>query len=235
MVPRCICTFALCLVVCVSLLKSTDTAAADFQLGTLTLKPAARSMKDLKYAGVVNQSLDYTCGPAALATLMTSLGTPVSESDVLEHLLTDIGADDLTLRYVKRQGFSLLDLKKEAERAGFAANAFMISFEVLSSLKNPAVIFLHEEDSEHFSVLRGVDGYGKIHLADPYFGNVVWSQSRFIKAWTKNGKGVVLVAEKIATQENPRIVSSLKLDKAIPEVNLRLTAIELLLIAQQTK
>ena len=80
-----------------------------------------------------------------------------------------------------------------------------------------------------------MDGYGKIHLADPYFGNVVWSQSRFIKAWTKNGKGVVLVAEKIATQENPRIVSSLKLDKAIPEVNLRLTAIELLLIAQQTK
>ena len=167
MVPRCICTFALCLVVCVSLLKSTDTAAADFQLGTLTLKTAARSMKDLKYAGVVNQSLDYTCGPAALATLMTALGTPVSESDVLEHLLTDIGADDLTLRYVKRQGFSLLDLKKEAERAGFAANAFMISFEVLSSLKNPAVIFYMRKIQNIFQYYAGWMGMEKFIWQTP--------------------------------------------------------------------
>lgn len=42
------------------------------------------SQKD--FTAVVRQSLDYTCGPAALATLMTQLGNEMSEEEVLSYI-----------------------------------------------------------------------------------------------------------------------------------------------------
>jgi hypothetical protein len=42
------------------------------------------------FTGVVRQSKPYTCGPAALATLLTQLGNDTSEDEVLEYVTPDI-------------------------------------------------------------------------------------------------------------------------------------------------
>jgi predicted double-glycine peptidase len=38
------------------------------------------------FTAIVRQSKEYTCGPAALATLMTQLGNNTSEEEILPQL-----------------------------------------------------------------------------------------------------------------------------------------------------
>src|SRR5690348_16067810 len=70
---------------------------------------------------VVRQQWDFSCGAAALATILTfQLNDTVTEADVIRGLL-----DGTTLERVRqRGGFSLLELKQYAERRGYGAAGY---------------------------------------------------------------------------------------------------------------
>ena len=150
-----------------------------------------RSLLEIRREGVIVQQWDSSCGAAALATVLTySLHDPVSERTAAEAMLRR--TDPLRVRY--RGGFSLLDMKRFAESRGYAAEGFRdVSIAELANMQSPIVPIVQYGDP-HFVVVRAVHD-GKVHLADPAFGNTTMSVERFIAAW-QNGIAFVVKARK---------------------------------------
>ena len=156
------------------------------------------SLKELRDRHVVKQGLDFSCGAAALATLLTYYyGDETSEQDILRILTAELSKDEQ--RRKEWRGFSLLDLKRMAQAKGYRAAGYKLTIEQLTQLAAPVIVFIQPLGYPHFAVLRGVDR-GRVFLADPARGNLRMSIARFLSEWN----GVVFVLgkageEKIAT------------------------------------
>jgi predicted double-glycine peptidase len=158
-----------------------------------------QSFKDLRDQHVVKQAYDYSCGAAALATLLTyGLGDRVTEEDVLQFVLTALSTDEKTVR--KSQGLSLLDLQRFAQTRGHKAQGFKLVPQYLPQLAGPVLVFIKPRGYEHFAVLRGIHG-DRAYLADPSLGNVRMAVGKFLDMWLDaQGQGIIFVVE---TQESP--------------------------------
>ena len=139
------------------------------------------TLKALRDRHVVKQRFDYSCGSAALATLMNYyFGEAVSEQDLLKIILSRYGDDTKALK--EKEGLSLLDLKYAAEARGYQAAGFKLTFEQLTRLSAPVIVFVEPRGYQHFAVLRGVQR-GQVFLADPARGNLRMRASRFLQEW----------------------------------------------------
>ncbi|MDQ3775481.1 MAG: C39 family peptidase [Pseudomonadota bacterium] len=151
------------------------------------------TLKELRDVHVVRQHLDFSCGAAALATLMSYYyGEQTSEQELLD--LLDIQLEKLTpeqLARKKRSGFSLLDLKNVAQQKGYRGAGVQLSLAQLRELVAPVIVYLHPSDYHHFAVLRGIAG-DRVFLADPSRGNLRMSTARFLSEYG----GVVFVLGK---------------------------------------
>ncbi len=65
---------------------------------------------------------------------------------------------------------------------GFKAQGFAASWEQLTKLRLPVVVYLKHRKNDHFSVLRGVD-QETVWLADPSLGNRSYSKHQFLSMW----------------------------------------------------
>lgn len=173
-------------VACCLAAAASGGAAAEEPTGA----KAVRSLAEIRNAQVVRQHWDLSCGAAAIATIFTyQLNRPVSEYAVAKDLLS--ATDPLLVR--QRLGFSLLDLKRYAERQGLNAAGFgNLQLDELLAIA-PAIVAVHINGYNHFVVLRGRRG-DRILLADPAFGNRTMSVDSFRDVWT-SGIGFV-VAER---------------------------------------
>jgi predicted double-glycine peptidase len=158
--------------------------------GPIRAAASIRSWRELRDQSVVRQRFDYSCGAAALATLMRFyFGDDVSEEAVLVGILAPMNRDEVRDR--EANGLSLLDLKLFAERTGYQAVGVRLDYPSLSRLTGPILIHLESEGYKHFAVLKGVRG-DRVFLADPSRGNVRLPVDRFAKAWS----GIALVLGK---------------------------------------
>jgi uncharacterized protein len=153
-----------------------------------------KSMKALRDTHVVRQRYDYSCGAAALATLLRyGFGDPATEQDVLKQLfdlLTD--QEKVTSR---KEGFSLLDLQRVALARRFKAEGFRIEPEDLDKISGPVLVYIEPRGYKHFAVLRGVTG-GRVYLADPARGNIRMPLYAFVETWRQaDGRGIIFVVE----------------------------------------
>lgn len=131
---------------------------------------------------VVHQAYDYSCGSAALTTVLNKyLGHDFNERQVMEGLLR-FGE---TQKIVARRGFSLLDMKRLATALGYNSGGFKATFDDLAKLKNPAVVPIHYAGFKHFVVLKKFEN-GHVYIADPAMGNISFTQKRFSQVWTNN-------------------------------------------------
>ncbi len=141
--------------------------------------PQVRSMLELREEGVVRQGWDLSCGAAALSTVLTQLGDPVGEAEIVEALLR--GADAARIR--ARGGFSLLDLKRYATARGHLAEGFgNLRLANLAAL-GTAIVPTLEPAGPHFMVYRGVVE-GRVVLADPAYGSRTVPVARFERMWS---------------------------------------------------
>ena len=148
------------------------------------------SLKEIRDRYVVKQQFDYSCGAAALATLLTYyFGDATSEQDVLKTLMAELTKDERRLKAWR--GFSLLDLKHTAQARGYRAAGFKLTIEQLMQLAAPVIVFVQPLGYPHFAVLRGIDR-GRVFLADPARGNLRMSIARFLGEWD----GIVFVLGK---------------------------------------
>jgi hypothetical protein len=118
------------------------------------------------------------------------LGDPTPESAVVVSILRR--ADPVRVR--SRGGFSLLNLKQYLERRGYESAGYAeLTLSDLEQFEVPPIVPVHVKGYDHFVVFRGRYG-DRVVLADPAFGNLTMSATRFQELW-KEGIGFVVKAE----------------------------------------
>lgn len=137
---------------------------------------------ELKYRHIVRQAFDYSCGSAALVTILNfHLGLKVSEQQAMEGML-EKGEKE---KIIERRGFSLLDMKRYVASLGVEGAGFRAEIKDLQSLEHPAIVPIDYAGAKHFVVLRGIR-QGIVYIADPSAGNIVFSLAEFATLWDKN-------------------------------------------------
>lgn len=135
-----------------------------------------------RFKNVVRQAYDYSCGSAALTTLLNHyLGRNFQERQVMEGLLR-FGE---TERIVQRRGFSLLDMKRLATALGHPSGGFKAEASDLEALDHPAIAPIDHAGFKHFVVIKAVYA-GRVYIADPALGNISFTLSRFLDVWDNN-------------------------------------------------
>jgi predicted double-glycine peptidase len=137
---------------------------------------------ELKYKNIVHQAYDYSCGSAALVTILKyHIGIDVSEQQSMEGMMA-FGEKD---KIIERRGFSLLDMKRYLASIGVQSAGFRAEMADLLTLDQPGIVPIDYAGFKHFVVLRGVRG-GLVFLADPAMGNITFPVEEFATLWDRN-------------------------------------------------
>ena len=175
---------ALCAVVAplvLSFVFSSQAIAGDFQLpgggGDYSFK-SIKTLSDSRFRNVIRQKYDYSCGSAAIATLLAyHYGQRVNEMDVLKAMYRDGDQDK-----IRREGFSLLDMKNYLNSIGYEAEGYRESLNKLSQVGIPAIVLINRRGYMHFVVVKGVTN-DKVSVGDSTLGLRIYSRDEFEKMW----------------------------------------------------
>jgi predicted double-glycine peptidase len=136
------------------------------------------SLKEARFRTTVPQQYDFSCGSAATATLLTyQYGLAVDEKQVFVTMYTH--GDQAKIR---KEGFSLLDMRRYLQSRGFEADGFELPLEKLSEEGVPAIVLLNDRGYRHFVVVKGLRN-GRVLLGDPARGTRAMSRARFEALW----------------------------------------------------
>ena len=160
-------------------------------LGLTWASPPA-SYRELRYEGVVGQTEWFTCGPAALSTLLSKYYglENASEGELLELSVKAMeGADS----NIEESGVTALALMHVANAQGVAAKGFSVTMDELKTYfeSNGLPLLIHVTKPElHYVIAVGIVN-DQIVLADPSFGRKIIPFSSLV--YEKGFSGVVLV------------------------------------------
>lgn len=140
----------------------------------------ATSLHEERFRATVRQQFDFSCGSAALSTLLTHhYGRPVTEQVVFEEMI--VRGDRAK---IQREGFSLLDMKRYLAAHGYEADGFEAPLEKLQQVGIPAIVLVNENGYNHFVVVKGVQE-GRVLVGDPAGGTRAMSKTAFEKVWVQ--------------------------------------------------
>lgn len=150
--------------------------------GPLRESVVLEPMSQLQFRNVIRQAYDYSCGSAALTTLLDYyLGRNLEERQVMEGLLHFGEAEKI----IERRGFSLLDMKRFVTALGYQSGGFRAGFDDLAQLEHPAIVPIEYAGFKHFVVVRDVYN-DHVFVADPALGNISFTRVRFEEVWEQN-------------------------------------------------
>ncbi|MBJ7311639.1 C39 family peptidase [Rugamonas sp. CCM 8940] len=137
-----------------------------------------RNLKASRFAATVHQQFDFSCGSAALATLLSfHYGQPVGEQGVFAEMYA--GGDQDKIR---REGFSLLDMKRYLAAHGWRADGFEQPLDKLVQAGFPAIVLVSDHGYRHFVVVKGLRD-GRVLLGDPAGGARAMPRAAFEAIW----------------------------------------------------
>lgn len=168
------------------------TVVEPFERGTIVIEQQVDStshelqnrikiepLVEQRFRNIVRQAYDYSCGAAALTTVLRFyLGRNLEERQVMEGLL-HYGESE---RIVERRAFSMLDMKRLVTALGYPAGGFRASLDDLSGLDHPAIVPINHAGFKHFVVVRAVRD-GRVFIADPAVGNLSFTVAQFEEKW----------------------------------------------------
>ncbi|MCD9086538.1 C39 family peptidase [Stenotrophomonas sp. SY1] len=145
------------------------------------------SMQERRFRNLVRQHTDYSCGAAALATILKhAYHLNTDEATVIEGMM---GVADPEL--VRQRGFSLLDIKRYVESLGMRGRGYRVNEERLRNLRVPGLVLMDVRGFRHFVVLKQVrDDVAEI--GDPILGNRVVPLDEFLESWPSRAVFVVI-------------------------------------------
>jgi len=164
-----------------------------FLIGSAVFRSAVGSEVELRHAGahsalsvtpwtairdggVVRQQLDYSCGAAALATVLNHYyGEATTEREILE-------------RQPEPRPATFATLAELASTFGYEARGYALSLDALAQLNLPVILYVEVNGNRHFSVLRRASA-NSVMLADPSMGNRIYSIPDFLNVWAKRNRG----------------------------------------------
>ena len=147
-----------------------------------------KSVADLRFSGVVRQKYDFSCGSAALATLLRYHYDFNVREDMAFRGMWARGDRD----QIRRVGFSLLDMKRWLASRGIAADGYKVSIDQIGETGVPGIALIAIKDYRHFVVVKGIDKQDVL-LGDPSTGVSVMPIAKFKAAW--NGIYFVLSSD----------------------------------------
>jgi uncharacterized protein len=119
-------------------------------LAGVPLIKTLHSMKDIRYSHIVSQQYDYSCGAAALATLLKfGYGIDIPETELIRRMMAFS-----TPEVVVKNGFSMLDMKKFVETIGLRGRGFRVNTDALYHLQIPVMVLMNINGYEHFVIVK---------------------------------------------------------------------------------
>lgn len=149
-------------------------------IGGTNLRVKTTSLQELKFKKTIRQQYDFSCGSAAVATLLTHhYGMQTNETDVFKEMW-EAGDQDK----IRTQGFSMLDMQKFLERRGLRSNGYKTEIDKLLAAKLPAIALINVNGYLHFVVVKGIQG-NRILMSDPSVGVKTLNRDEFNAAWNQ--------------------------------------------------
>lgn len=159
-----------------------------------------RNAKEIRTAGVILQQRDFSCGAAALATVLNKFwGEKTDETALLIAIATTLSKAELEERI--KNGLTLTDLKRVCDRFGYTTVLGKLTVDKLADIKVPLIVGITVNDYDHFVVVRGADAKF-VYLADPAVGRMRVPIEEFAQQWQKNAV-LVVVKPKTQPPKNP--------------------------------
>jgi hypothetical protein len=146
-----------------------------------TFNKPVQSLKELRMQKMVPQTEDFSCGAAAVATLIRyHFGRPLTERDAILGMFTHGNKDD-----IRKRGFSMLDMKRYCQNLAYEAQGFkVLEIHKLRELNIPFITLVDTRNYKHFVVVRKVDDRFA-YLADPSWGNRKIPVEDFERTWNQ--------------------------------------------------
>lgn len=159
------------------------------------------SMVELRTQGAVLQRHEYSCGAAALATLMGLFGKPATELAVLKSIFGK------NLPKTRGPGgrevlraLTLADLEKGARVRGFKVVSLQVKhardFEAVLRSLQPAIARMSiYKEYHHFVVLHGIaDDW--VLISDPAYGKVRMPKQQLFDTWEAGERVLLAIGTK---------------------------------------
>lgn len=144
--------------------------AASFALnlpgaGGARLRVPVQSFSEIKFGEVVKQKYDFSCGSAALASLLSHhYNMPMTEEKIFEEMFRF--GDKAK---IEEKGFSMLDMKNFLARRGLKSDGFRLETARMADLEMPAIALVNYSGYNHFVVIKGIKD-NKVLVGDPSVG-----------------------------------------------------------------
>lgn len=136
------------------------------------------SVIEQRYTGVERQKYDFSCGSAALATLLRHhYGYNVVEESAFRGMWANGDRDR-----IRKVGFSLLDMKRWLASRGIAADGYKVTLEKVAEAGVPGIALISVKSYRHFIVVKAIRGE-EVLLGDPSLGLTVMSREKFQQVW----------------------------------------------------
>jgi len=174
------------LILILSLLGSPSNApAADVKIylppnGMGLYIKKVKSYREVRMTKVIPQTEDFSCGAAALATLLRyHFGNHMTERKVILGMF-----EEGDKQQIKKVGFSLLEMKRFCEKLRYQAEGYKVDLQKLRQINIPVITLLDTRSYKHFVVIRKVDDRF-VYVADPSFGNRRIPLRDFEASWNR--------------------------------------------------
>lgn len=191
-------TAGLTIVAGLALFQATLAAAGSVWLPGVAgdTRMPTKSLQEAKYSQVVRQQYDFSCGSAALATLLTyHYDRDTNEQDAFGAMYA-VGDKEK----IATAGFSLLDMKTYLESIGYKADGYQASLDTLESAGIPAIALINYRGYRHFVVVKGIKD-SELLIGDPALGIKFMSRGDFESLW-ENGVLFIIKNKPDVGQQN---------------------------------
>jgi len=153
------------------------------------------SYVERRFKTVYKQQYDFSCGSAALASLLAfHYNDVVDEQSVFLDMYQS--GDQAK---IQKQGFSLLDMKMYLQRRGYEANGFKINLDGLLKANAPAITIINNKGYLPFVIIKGLDA-DEVLVGDPAIGVKVIPRPEFEQMW--ENRILFLIHDKDIVTEN---------------------------------
>ncbi|WP_425409201.1 C39 family peptidase [Hyphococcus sp.] len=190
---------------------SGSAGASDLHImsGGANARLKVASMAERKYATVVRQQYDFSCGSAALATLLTHHYNRPTTETMAFRAMWDVGDKDR----IRELGFSLLEMKRYLESTGLKADGFSLTLDRIQEIGVPGIALIDVRGYKHFVVIKGITDE-VVLVGDPSSGVTSVPRNVFTDRW--DGTILFIRSEVLVGKENFNRIADWRLAPSSP-------------------
>ncbi|MFV8569923.1 C39 family peptidase [Marinobacter sp. SBS5] len=144
-----------------------------------SLQVDVSSFKEQRFGSVLQQQYDFSCGSAAIASLLSyHYNHDFSEHDVFSKMFALADPEK-----VRKEGFSMLDMKRFLQAEGYQADGFRMPLSGLrEKVSLPVIVLLNLKGFRHFVVIKGISD-DEVFVGDPARGLKAYPRAEFERYW----------------------------------------------------